>query len=114
MYVSTAVRISNLRSGYSFFPALAANCNTEFCFLKAILLQHTLRCIELPGVDHTAEVLQEIGKKIKEGQGKPKKGTKAQKVKRSYHSMPCAYIHYGRIFMCMITQVNKFLLKLCF
>jgi hypothetical protein len=46
------------------------------------LLQHTLRCIELPGVDHTAEVLQEIGKKIKEGQGKPKKGTKAQKVKR--------------------------------
>jgi hypothetical protein len=45
------------------------------------LLQHSLRCIELPGVDHIAEVLQELGKKIKEGQGKPKKGTKAQKVK---------------------------------
>jgi hypothetical protein len=45
------------------------------------LLQHSLRCVELPGVDHAAEVLQELGKKIKEGQGKPKKGTKAQKVK---------------------------------
>jgi hypothetical protein len=45
------------------------------------LLHHSLRCVELPGVDHTAEVLQELGKKIKEGQGKPKKGTKAQKVK---------------------------------
>jgi hypothetical protein len=71
------------------------------------LLQHTLRCIELPGVDHTAEVLQEIGKKIKEGQGKPKKGTKAQKVERSYHSMPCAYIHYDRIFMCMIIDTDS-------
>lgn len=71
------------------------------------MLQHTLRCIELPGVDHTSEVLQEIGKKIKEGQGKLKKGTKAQKVKKSYHSMPCACIHYGRIFMCMIIDTGS-------
>ncbi|PSN56888.1 hypothetical protein C0J52_00682 [Blattella germanica] len=51
----------------------------ELLLSEAILLQHSLRCIELPGVDHTAEVLQELGKKIKEGQSKPKKGTKAQK-----------------------------------
>ncbi|KDR13250.1 hypothetical protein L798_12638, partial [Zootermopsis nevadensis] len=51
----------------------------ELLLSEAILLQHSLRCVELPGVDHTAEVLQELGNKIKEGQGKPKKGTKAQK-----------------------------------
>ncbi|XP_069689782.1 baculoviral IAP repeat-containing protein 6 isoform X2 [Periplaneta americana] len=51
----------------------------ELLLSEAILLQHSLRCVELPGVDHMSEVLQELGKKIKEGQSKPKKGTKAQK-----------------------------------
>lgn len=74
-----------MRIGNSFSPKkiwdVEEKYNTEFCFEQAVLLQHSLRCVELPGVDHTADVLQELGKKIKEGQGKPKKGTKAQKVK---------------------------------
>ena len=52
----------------------------ELLLSEAILLYQCLRCIELPGVDHLQEVLQELSSKIHTGHVNQKKGVKAQKV----------------------------------
>ncbi|XP_033217381.1 baculoviral IAP repeat-containing protein 6 isoform X2 [Belonocnema kinseyi] len=51
----------------------------ELLLSEAILLYQCLRCIELPGVDHLQEVLQELSTKIHSGHANQKKGIKAQK-----------------------------------
>ena len=52
----------------------------ELLLSEAVLLYQCLRCIELPGVDHLQEVLQELSSKIHSGHVNQKKGIKAQKV----------------------------------
>nr|CAD7460369.1 unnamed protein product [Timema tahoe] len=54
-------------------------CRDDLSVVEALLLQQSLRCVELPGVDQTSEVLQELCVRIKEAQANTKKGTKAQK-----------------------------------
>ncbi|XP_015597939.1 baculoviral IAP repeat-containing protein 6 isoform X3 [Cephus cinctus] len=51
----------------------------ELLLSEAILLQKCLRCVELPGIDHVQEVLQELSVKIQTAQANQKKGIKAQK-----------------------------------
>ncbi|XP_023289754.1 baculoviral IAP repeat-containing protein 6 isoform X3 [Orussus abietinus] len=51
----------------------------ELLLSEAILLHQCLRCIELPGIDHVQEVLQELSGKILMAQANQKKGIKAQK-----------------------------------
>lgn len=53
----------------------------ELLLSEAILLHLCLRCVELPGVDHVQEVLQELSTKIQTAQAIQKKSIKAQKVK---------------------------------
>lgn len=52
----------------------------ELLLSEAILLHLCLQCVELPGVDHVQEVIQEISSKIVAAQATQKKGIKAQKV----------------------------------
>lgn len=49
------------------------------------MLQQTLRSMELPGVEKTSEVLDELTEKIKEAQARPKRGLKTQKVSICYY-----------------------------
>ncbi|XP_071454170.1 dual E2 ubiquitin-conjugating enzyme/E3 ubiquitin-protein ligase BIRC6 [Hetaerina americana] len=51
----------------------------ELLISEAVLLHNSLQTLELPGVDQSNEVIEELTKKIKEGQSQPKKGTKAIK-----------------------------------
>lgn len=53
----------------------------EMLLTEAILLHHCLRSVELPGVDHVQEVLQELSTNIAYAKTNRKKGIKAQKVK---------------------------------
>lgn len=52
--------------------------------LQAVLLYQTLMSMDLPGVEHKAEVIQALSKQITQGQTRTKKGNKAQKVSLSY------------------------------
>lgn len=52
----------------------------EMLLSEAILLHHCLRSVELPGVDHVQEVLQELSTTIAYAKTSRKKGIKAQKV----------------------------------
>lgn len=52
----------------------------EMLLSEAILLQHCLKSIELQGVDHVAEVQQELTNTINAAKQKKLKGVKAQKV----------------------------------
>lgn len=52
----------------------------ELLLSEAALLLRCLQCVELPGVDHLLEVLQELSSKIVDAQANQKKGIKAQKV----------------------------------
>ncbi|XP_075222220.1 BIR repeat containing ubiquitin-conjugating enzyme isoform X2 [Lycorma delicatula] len=51
----------------------------ELPLSEAVMLQQTLRNVELPGVEKTSEVLDELTEKIKEAQARPKRGLKTQK-----------------------------------
>lgn len=51
--------------------------------LQAVLLYQTLMSMDLPGVEHKAEVIQALSKQITQGQTRTKKGNKAQKVSLS-------------------------------
>ncbi|XP_043255701.1 baculoviral IAP repeat-containing protein 6 [Colletes gigas] len=51
----------------------------ELLFSEAILLYQCLRCVELPGVDHVQEVIQELASKTFTVEASQKKGIKAQK-----------------------------------
>ncbi|KAG8233774.1 hypothetical protein J437_LFUL003845, partial [Ladona fulva] len=51
----------------------------ELLMSEAVLLQHSLQTLQLPGVDQSHEVIEELTKKIEKGQVLPKKGTKAVK-----------------------------------
>ena len=52
----------------------------EMLLSEAIILHHCLRSVELPGVDHVQEVLQELSTNISFAKTSKKKGIKAQKV----------------------------------
>lgn len=52
----------------------------ELLLSEATILVQCLQCIELPGVEHLLEVLQELSSKIVAAQANQKKGIKAQKV----------------------------------
>ncbi|XP_011349517.2 baculoviral IAP repeat-containing protein 6 isoform X2 [Ooceraea biroi] len=51
----------------------------ELLLSEATILLQCLQCIELPGVEHLLEVLQELSSKIVAAQANQKKGIKAQK-----------------------------------
>ncbi|XP_032684948.1 baculoviral IAP repeat-containing protein 6 isoform X6 [Odontomachus brunneus] len=51
----------------------------ELLLSEAALLLQCLQCVELPGVEHLLEVLQELSSKIVAAQTNQKKGIKAQK-----------------------------------
>ncbi|XP_067212436.1 baculoviral IAP repeat-containing protein 6 isoform X3 [Linepithema humile] len=51
----------------------------ELLLSEATILVQCLQCIELPGVEHLLEVLQELSSKIVAAQANQKKGIKAQK-----------------------------------
>ncbi|XP_054010480.1 baculoviral IAP repeat-containing protein 6 isoform X1 [Hylaeus anthracinus] len=51
----------------------------ELLFSEATLLYQCLRCVELPGVDHVQEVIQELASKTFTVEASQKKGVKAQK-----------------------------------
>ncbi|XP_076164518.1 BIR repeat containing ubiquitin-conjugating enzyme isoform X2 [Ptiloglossa arizonensis] len=51
----------------------------ELLFSEANLLYQCLRCVQLPGVDHVQEVIQELASKTFTVEARQKKGTKAQK-----------------------------------
>jgi baculoviral IAP repeat-containing protein 6 len=57
----------------------------EMLLTDAILLHHCLRSVELPGVDHVQEVLQELSTNIALAKTCKKKGIKAQKVSKEYY-----------------------------
>lgn len=52
----------------------------ELLFSEATLLYQCLRCVELPGVDHVQEVIQELATQTFTVKANRKKGIKAQKV----------------------------------
>lgn len=52
----------------------------ELLLSEATILLQCLQCVELPGVEHLLEVLQELSSKIVTAQANQKKGIKAQKV----------------------------------
>lgn len=52
----------------------------ELLLSEAALLLQCLQCVELPGVEHSMEVQQELTSKIVAAQTNQKKGIKAQKV----------------------------------
>lgn len=52
----------------------------ELLLSEATLLHQCLRYIDLPGIDHVQEVLQELSAKILAAQVNQKRGIKAQKV----------------------------------
>lgn len=54
----------------------------ELLFSEANLLYQCLRCVQLPGVDHVQEVIQELASKTFTVEARQKKGTKAQKVSK--------------------------------
>ncbi|KAL0100417.1 hypothetical protein PUN28_019635 [Cardiocondyla obscurior] len=51
----------------------------ELLLSEATILLQCLQCVELPGVEHLLEVLQELSSKIVTAQANQKKGIKAQK-----------------------------------
>ncbi|KAL6430648.1 hypothetical protein ACFW04_006912 [Cataglyphis niger] len=51
----------------------------ELLLSEATILLQCLQCVELPGVEHLLEVLQELSSKIVAAQANQKKGIKAQK-----------------------------------
>ena len=53
----------------------------EMLLSEAILLHHCLRSIELTGIDHVQEVLQELSTNIAYAKTSRQKGIKAQKVR---------------------------------
>lgn len=56
----------------------------ELLLSEAKILFQCLQCVELPGVEHLLEVLQELSSKIIVAQANQKKGIKAQKVSIMY------------------------------
>ncbi|XP_015440195.1 PREDICTED: baculoviral IAP repeat-containing protein 6 [Dufourea novaeangliae] len=51
----------------------------ELLFSEATLLYQCLRCVELPGIDHVQEVIQELASKTFTVEASQRKGIKAQK-----------------------------------
>lgn len=70
----------------------------ELLLSEAALLLQCLQCVELPGVEHLMEVLQELSSKIVAAQTNQKKGIKAQKVSihNSHHTnLPLFFVILG-------------------
>lgn len=56
----------------------------ELLLPEALLLLQSLRWIDLPGIDQTQEVIQELSSKILSAQANQRKGVKAQRVNKIY------------------------------
>ncbi|XP_046401534.1 baculoviral IAP repeat-containing protein 6 [Ischnura elegans] len=74
----------------------------ELLISEAVLLHNSLQTLELPGVDLSHEVIEELTKKIKEGQSQPKKGTKAIK----WNSL-CLELMYSSLKLVAASAVHE-------